>query len=256
MVRVHVNRDAVSQGLVWQGARYEGLVCVFLEYLVAFGGQIMDDRGAVVVDSPEAVRALTFMRQSIADGVVPRSVVTWQEEQTRFAFQNGNALFLRNWPYAASLMNGKDAVVRERFAVAPMPSAGGRPAAALGGAQLAINARSRHAAAAWRLIEYLTAPAQLIERAQVTGQFPARPSLYADGRLANVLPVEPEDARRIIERAIPRPVTPVYTELSGELQIHLHRALTDQERPDEALALAAARLRAILRRAGLDEGQP
>ena len=192
------------------------------------------------------------MRQSIADGIVPRSVLTWQEEQTRFAFQNGNALFLRNWPYAASLMNGTDATVRNRFAVVPMPTAGGRPAAALGGAQLAINARSRHAASAWRLVEYLTAPAQLIERAQATGQFPPRPSLYKAGTLADALPVPPEDARRIIDAAVPRPVTPVYTELSGELQVHLHRALTDQERPDEALALAADRLRVILRRAGLD----
>ena len=251
-VRSQLSRGTVSQGLVWQGARYEGLVCVFLEYLTAFGGQILDDDGAVVVDSPEAVRALTFMRQSIADGVVPGSVLTWQEEQTRFAFQNGNALFLRNWPYAASLMNEKDAVVRSRFAVASMPSSGGRPAAALGGAQLAINARSRHAASAWRLIEYLTAPAQLIERAHATGQFPARPSLYAADTLADALPVPPDDARRIIDKAIPRPVTPVYTELSGELQIHLHRALTDQEQPDEALALAAGQLRAILNRAGLD----
>ena len=68
----------------------------------------------------------------------------------------------------------------------------------------------------------------------------------------DALPVPPDDARRIIDKAIPRPVTPVYTELSGELQIHLHRALTDQERPDEALALAAGQLRAILNRAGLD----
>ncbi len=251
-VRGQLALGAVSQGFVWQGARYEGLVCVFLEYLTAFGGRILDDAGAVVVDSREAVRALTFMRQSIADGVVPRSVLTWQEEQTRFAFQNGTALFLRNWPYAASLMNGTDATVRHRFAVVPMPTAGGRRAAALGGAQLAINARSRHAASAWRLIDYLTAPGQLIERAQATGQFPARPTLYTGGTLADALPVPPEDARRIIDAAVPRPVTPVYTELSSELQVHLHRALTDQERPGEALALAADRLRVILRRAGLD----
>jgi multiple sugar transport system substrate-binding protein len=252
-VREQVRAGTVSQGFVWQGARYEGLVCVFLEYLVAFGGQIIDDDGRVVVDSPEAVRALTFMRQSIADGVVPRSVLTWQEEQSRFAFQNGGALFLRNWPYAASLMNGEDSAVANRFAVAPMPSAGGRPAAALGGAELAINARSRHPELAWRLIEYLTAPAQLIERAHAAGQLPARPSLY-DDRLADALPVPPDEVRRVIDRAIPRPVTPVYTELSGELQVHLHRALTDQEPPNQALALAAERMRVILRRAGLDGG--
>jgi multiple sugar transport system substrate-binding protein len=151
-------------------------------------------------------------------------------------------------------MNAAGSAVAKRFAAAPMPSAGGRPAAALGGAQLAINARSRHPGPAWRLIEYLTAPSQLIERAQATGQFPARISLYDDGRLADALPVPPAEARRIIDWAVPRPVTPVYTELSGELQIHLHRALTDQEPPDEALALAAGQLRAILRRTGLDSG--
>jgi multiple sugar transport system substrate-binding protein len=121
----------------------------------------------------------------------------------------------------------------------------------LGGAQLAINVRSRHPEAAWRLIEYLTAPAQMIERGRIAGQFPARRSVYDDARLADGLPVPPDEARRIIDAAIPRPVTPVYTELSGELQVHLHRALTDQERPDEALAIAAERMRAVLRRTGL-----
>jgi multiple sugar transport system substrate-binding protein len=32
-------------GLVWQGARYEGLVTVFLEHLGAFGGGILDSQG-------------------------------------------------------------------------------------------------------------------------------------------------------------------------------------------------------------------
>jgi multiple sugar transport system substrate-binding protein len=71
-----------------------------------------------------------------------------------------------------------------------------------------------------------------------------------------VLPVPPADARRIIERALPRPITPVYTELSGTLQVHLHRALTDQEAPAEALALAAAGMRAVLARSGLAGDAP
>jgi multiple sugar transport system substrate-binding protein len=247
---------SVSQGLVWQGARYEGLVCVFVEHLAAFGGRILDDRGAVAVDSPEAIRALAFMRQAIDDRVVPRAVLTWQEEQTRFAFQNGEALFLRNWPYAATLMNRAGSAVAGRFAAAPMPSAGGVPAAALGGAQLAVNARSRHPEAAWRLVAYLTAPEQLIERARAAGQFPARRGLYEGDALAGALPVPPEDARRIIERAVPRPVTPIYTELSSVLQVHLHRALTDQESPEDALANAARGMRAILERTGLGGGAP
>jgi multiple sugar transport system substrate-binding protein len=253
-VRAAVAAGSVSHGLVWQGARYEGLVCVFLEHLVAFGGRILDDEGAVIVDAPEAVRTLEFMRQAIADGVVPPAVLTWQEEQTRFAFQNGTALFLRNWPYAAALMNRPGSAVAGKFATSPMPREAGVSAAALGGAQLAINARSRHAEAAWQLVAYLTAPEQLVERAQAAGQFPARPSLYDGAALAGALPVPPAEARRIIERAVPRPVTPIYTELSSVLQVHLHRALTGQETPQDALARAAAGMRAVIERAGLGPG--
>ena len=51
------------------------------------------------------------MRDAIyADGVVPPAVLTWQEEQTRFAFQNGQAVFMRNWPYAYALMQDRVAV--------------------------------------------------------------------------------------------------------------------------------------------------
>ena len=56
---------------------------------------------------------------------------------------------------------------------------------------------------------------------------------------------------RIIERAVPRPVTPVYTELSEILQIALHRALTGQQAPREALVGAAAEMQQLLDRAGL-----
>jgi multiple sugar transport system substrate-binding protein len=96
-------RDAGATrfGLVWQGARYEGLITVFLEHLGAFGGGILDDQGRAIVDQPAAVRALTFMCDAIGrDDFVPSSVLTWQEEQARFAFQNGDAAFMRNWPYA------------------------------------------------------------------------------------------------------------------------------------------------------------
>ncbi len=252
LARLAIDRGAAPAGLVWQGARYEGLVTVFLEYLSGFGGAIMDQEGRVVVDSPAAVRALSEMRDSVyKDEIVPQAVLSWQEEQCRFAFQNGRAAFMRNWPYAASLLSGPESAVAGRFAVAPMPHATGRSAAALGGAQLAINARSRQPEAAWQLIQYLTAPAQMIERAQAAGQFPARRSVYDDERVRAALPIAADLARQIIERAVARPVTPVYTQLSGILQIHLHRTLTRQEEPDAALAAAAIEMRRVLVSAGL-----
>ncbi len=249
----------VPYGFVWQGARYEGLVTSFLEILGGFGGQILDDRGRVAIDSAEAVRALTYLCDSIyADHrIVPSSVLTWQEEQTRFAFQNGEASMMRNWPYAVPLLaDASQSRVSSRFAVAPMPAeAGGAPTAALGGSELAINARSPHPDLAYSLIAFLTAPEQMIERARDVGQYPSRPALYDTQALADALGVPPAQVRGIIEHAVPRPVTPVYTQLSEILQVQLHRALTRQDSPREALAAAARGMRALIARAGLDSGE-
>jgi ABC-type glycerol-3-phosphate transport system substrate-binding protein len=164
----------VPYGFVWQGARYEGLVTTFLEVLGGFGGRILDDRGRVVVDSDAAVRALEYLRDAIyGDGhIVPPAVLTWQEEQTRFAFQNGDAVMMRNWPYAVPLLaDAARSRVAARFAVASMPAeAGGSPTAALGGSELAINAHSRRPDLAYALVAFLTAPAQMLERAREAGE--------------------------------------------------------------------------------------
>lgn len=253
LVRAARERQGVAYGLVWQGARYEGLVTVFVEYLGAFGGRILDARGRVVVDAPAAVRALEAMVDEVETGIVPRSALTWHEEETRFAFQNGLALFMRNWPYAWPLMqNAPDSRVSGRFAVAPMPGTpDGEPTAALGGSQLAINARSDEPEAAWSVIEYLTRPEQMLERARYTGQLPPRPSLYAGTALADALPMPAREARAIVEHATPRPVTPVYSQLSEILQIRLHRALTGQQEAAAALADAAREMRELLERVEL-----
>ena len=243
-------------GLVWQGARYEGLVTVFLEYLGGFGGRILDGGRVTVAEAP-GIRALTRMRDQIHRiGVVPGRVLTWHEEEPRFAFQNGEAALMRNWPYAAGPMQDTtESSVAGKFAVAPMPAGpGGRPTAAFGGAQLAINAFSPEAEAAWLVIEYLTRPEQMLERAQIVGQFPTRTSVFDDPALADALQIPPEQAREIIEAAVPRPVTPVYTQLSEILQIQIHRALSRQVEPEAALTRAATEMQELLDRAGLGRG--
>ncbi|MFL5525476.1 MAG: ABC transporter substrate-binding protein [Gemmatimonadaceae bacterium] len=250
-------RGGPRYGIVFQGARYEGLITGFVEYLGAFGGQIIDANGEVVVNRPEAVRALEFMRDELyTSRVAPLDVLTWHEEEARFAFQNGNAVFMRNWPYpVAAMSDTAQSKVAGKFAVSPIPASGSAPmghsTAALGGAQLAINAYTEHPDAAYRLIAYLTAPEQMLERAQAVGQYPTRPALYDDARLRKAIAIPLENARRAIESATPRPVTPIYTELSEILQIELHRALVGQVAPSEALNSAAARINTLIERTGM-----
>jgi multiple sugar transport system substrate-binding protein len=91
----------------------------------------------------------------------------------------------------------------------------------------------------------------MIERAEAVGQFPARRSAFDDPRLQAALPIPADRVRSIIGSAVARPATPVYSQLSGILQIHLHRALSGQVAPRPALEAAAAEMRALLASAGL-----
>jgi multiple sugar transport system substrate-binding protein len=248
------DQAGVPYGVLWQGARYEGLVTVFVEHLGAFGGAILDDSGRVAVDSEAAAQALTYMRDAIhAEEIVPSAVLAWQEEQTRLAFQAGQAAFMRNWPYAyALLQDPSQSTVAGQVAVGPMPATpGGTPTAALGGSALAINAHSDMPVEAYALIDFLLQPEQMIERARIVGQYPSRPALYATRALAEALTLSPSDALDVITRAVPRPITPVYQELSQILQISLHRALTGQQEPRPALQEAAAAMRALLEKVKL-----
>jgi multiple sugar transport system substrate-binding protein len=247
-------RGGTRDGIVWQGARYEGLVTCFLEFLGAFGGRIMAEDGRVVVDSPESIRALGFMRALLTTGLAPSEVLTWHEEETRFAFQNGSAAMMRNWPYAVTLLKSpEESRAAGKFSVAPMPAANdGEPTATLGGSELAINAYSEYPDASWKLIAFLTAPDQMIERARLGG-YPTRPALYDDPRLRDALPIPVDLARTIVEHATPRPVTPIYSQLSELLQIQLHRALTGQASPETALHEGARQMNALIDRTRVRE---
>jgi multiple sugar transport system substrate-binding protein len=244
----------IPYGVVWQSARYEGLVTSFVEFLGAFGGRILADDGRVVVDSPEGIRALTFMRDLITSGAAPTDILTWHEEESRFAFQNGAAAMMRNWPYAVTLLKQpKDSRVAGKFAVAPMPgAAGGVATATLGGSALGINAFTAHPDAAWKVVDFLTQPEQMLDRSRLSG-YPPRPALYDDPRLAEILPIPIALARSIVEHSVARPATPIYSQLSELLQIDLHRALSGQLPPEQALHDAARAMSALIERTHVRE---
>ena len=164
------------------------------------------------------------------------------------------AAMMRNWPYAVTLLKQpRDSRVAGKFAVAPMPGGtGGAPTATLGGGALAINAFTTHPDAAWKVVEFLTAPEQILDRSRLSG-YPPRTALYDDPRLGEILPIPLALARSIVERAVPRPATPIYSQLSELLQIDLHRALSGQVTPDRALHDAARAMTALIERTRVRE---
>lgn len=169
-------------GYVFQGKAYEGLTCNALEWITSFGGgTIVDGDGRITINNERAVQALT-VAQSWIGNISPKGVLNYDEEAARGMFQTGNAVFMRNWPYAFSLAQSDDSPVRGNVGVMPLPSghSEGRPSATLGGWHLAVSRYSRHPREAAELAAFLTSAEQQKSRAIAASYNPTIPALYGD----------------------------------------------------------------------------
>jgi len=131
--------NAKMWGYVWQGKSYEGLTCNALEWIASYdGGTIVDATGKITVNNPAAISALKMARGWIG-GISPKGVLSYGEEEARGVFQTGNAVFMRNWPYAWAAVNNADSPVKGKVGAMPLPRDGAdtHHAAALGGQRLA-----------------------------------------------------------------------------------------------------------------------
>ena len=241
-------------GFVFQGRAYEGLTVNGLEWVNSHGGgTIVDPEGRITIDNPQAAVALAQAAGWI-DTIAPPGVLNYAEEETRAVFQPGNAVFMRNWPYAWPLLNAEDSPVRGKVGVAVLPRGGpdGRHSATLGGEQLAVSRYSRHPQEAASLVVYLTSRAEQKRRAIAGGLNPTWRDLYDD---PEVLAANPffGDLRDTFEHAVARPSAatgPRYNQVSAEFRNAVHTVLSGRAEPAAALHRLAGRLERLQRRAG------
>src|SRR5207249_4636746 len=111
-------------GIVFQGRAYEGPTCNALEWVDSFGGgTIVDGQGKVTINNPKAIAAIKLAASWIKN-IVPEGVLNYAEEEARGAFQSGNAVFMRNWPYAWALSQAPDSPTKGKVGVMALPKGG------------------------------------------------------------------------------------------------------------------------------------
>jgi multiple sugar transport system substrate-binding protein len=225
---------AKNDGIVYQGAAYEGLTCDFLEIAFAAGGKVLSDDGKKAeFDSPQNLKALQFMVDGIKDGAAKKSVTTYMEEQARRAFEAGRATFQRNWPYAYAIGKANDDA--PKFEVMPFPDfEGGGKAGILGGHNLVVSAYSKNPGGALALIDYLTNEESITRDATDYSLAPVLQSVYDDPKVQKALPFASE-LKQAIAQAKSRPVSPVYTQISQAIYKNVNAALSGQTSPEDAL---------------------
>jgi multiple sugar transport system substrate-binding protein len=223
-------------GIVYQGAPYESLAVNFLELAYASGGRVLSEDGRrSAIDSPENLRALELMVAGIKEGAAPANVTEMQEEPAREEFSQGNATFMRNWPYAIVLMQQRSEV-KAKFQAVELPAfEGGGQASVLVGHDVVVAKKAKNRDAALVLVDFLTSPdivAQLVTRTGVASPLVATyedPSISTPGV---------EVVRRALKQARPRPVTPAWAGISAAIYENVHRALTGDVTARQALQAA------------------
>ncbi|KUH36581.1 MULTISPECIES: ABC transporter substrate-binding protein [Streptomyces] len=236
------------EGYAGQFLPYEGLTVNATEAVYSAGGAVLDGEGGrVAVDSPAARAGVAFLAGGVREGWIPREALTYTEEESRRAFQDGGLLFLRNWPYAWAGASGPGSKVAGRFGAVPLPGRDGPGTSVLGGSNLAVSQRARHAETAADLIAYLTSDA--VQRRVLTeGALPpVRAALYRDAALVERFPYLPA-LRESVLAARPRPESPRYQQVSLAVQAVLHDALAQRMTPGAAVRRLAAELDAVARR--------
>jgi len=224
---------SLKEGIAFEADKYEGAITAFLTVDSAFGGTLDPSN----VNTPGNVAALNWLHAAIyTNKIAPQAVTGWQEGQVEEQFASGYTPFAIDYPFVEA--QPLAAAVKGHVGYIPFPAgAGGTPGSALGGEMLAINAKTAHAAAAWKFIQYLTSPSVETARAIAVGDPPSLPSAYTSA-LYSAAPYF-KNVLTLNQYSAPRPVTPNYLTVSSDLQT-LFSSVFANASPGAAAAAFAA----------------
>ena len=240
--------DTDFHGFVFQAKAYEGLTCNAIEWVGGQGGgTVVNADGEITIRNAQAAKALNLAASWIGS-ISPAGVLNYEEEEARGVFQNANALFMRNWPYAWALMQKNDSLVKGKVGVAKLP---GKPsAAALGGWQLGVSKYTKHPAIAADLVMYMTSAAVQKTRAIHGSYNPTLPALYKDKEVLEANEFMGALAE-VFANSVARPTTATglkYPQVSQSFWNAAHEVMSKRTTGEEAVTKLESRLKQIRRK--------
>jgi multiple sugar transport system substrate-binding protein len=248
-----VTNDAkVKNGLVFTGAIYEGGTVLGTEFIRCAGGDVLKD-DKVVIGSPQAIAGLRTQQSLVAEGIAPKAVADYKEDENTAAFLRGDAVFMRQWPYAWDFVSDKkqskldyDQLALSRV---PVAQAGATPTNVGGGWNLYINAASDKQDAAWRLIQFMSAAAQQKEHALEGSYLPTVITLYKDPQVVDKLPAVRFGGEAVKQTTTP-PVSPYYSDMSLAMSKEFNANVLGSVTPEQAAETLQKQLETIVERGG------
>ncbi len=253
MARVIKEKGIAEFPVVWSWAQREAAICDWVVLLTGNGGSMMDANGQPAFNNDKGVETLTWMVQSIDDGLSNPSSVTNVEDNVVTVIQQGKAVFALNWLYMANGVNfnEKDSTVVGKIKISMMPVFASAAAAGLkstsinGSMGMSVAAQSQHPDETWKFITYLGS--EDVMNRYSANLLPFWETSFTGDNLAKLEGLAPVNAMTVpafmmqFPYAVTRPHLPYYQEASLALQLAMQEALTHVKTPQQALDEAAAK---------------
>lgn len=246
------DQGLVEFPIIWSWNQKEGVVCDFTVLLFGNGGAFLDANGKPAFNNEKGVQVLTWMKQTIDDGLTNPSSVSADEMAVEADFLAGKSAFAVNWlfQYADSNDATKSQIVG-KVAFAPLPvfeagaNAGIKGSSVDGSSSFAIMATTLYADQTWKFLTYLAS-----NEVQIKYSAAMLPIWQADfegdalAQLKAATPANPFTVPAFLGQfpyANERPTVPYYNEASMALQLAIQEALTGVKTPQQALDDAATK---------------
>lgn len=209
-----------------QFQKYEGLTCNIAEWINSAGGQFLDDSGKPQVNSDAALKGVNALVNMFQKGYIDKTELTWTEEPSRNAFEAGNVIFLRQWPYQYALAeNDASSKIKGKFAVAPIPGLTGPGVSTLGGHNMGVSTYAKNLGTVKAFIEWWNSSDQQKIHMIATSNAPTLESLYQDTDLQKQYPYV-TTLYKSISNAKPRPKAVRYGDVTSAIQDSTYTLLT------------------------------
>ncbi|MCX4637643.1 extracellular solute-binding protein [Streptomyces platensis] len=130
------------------------------------------------LDSPEAVSALTLLKDLVSSGSAPKDVLSWNQMNVGEQFTNGSLAMMINGPWEIPLL--RKAGMKD-FGIVPVPAPAGRTSSgALGGEVWAAGSSGAKSRKAAEVIKCLVSKGNSLEWAKLTNYVPSDPKVAAE----------------------------------------------------------------------------
>jgi multiple sugar transport system substrate-binding protein len=219
MAEKYTGQNNTKFGFAYQSKQYEGLTVNVTEYTKSY----QDVKAGL-----EAMYKFTIAPFS------PKDILNFMEGETHTNFEQGNAVFARNWPYQFGRIKGQEegvTVKTDQVGIAPLPNGG-----SVGGWLLSLNKNSKNVDGAWEFVKFAAGEEGQKIMSTTGGYLPGFNALLENEEVkaANEMLTYP-GFQKALTTTIARPVSPEYSKVSDTIQVEAHKYLSSGTGLDEAV---------------------